>query len=84
MSDVPLIVGPDGKPPLRHIELTVQDAMVLRAYKRLLEKYALKEALYCSNCWDRDLSDGCKAFVRHEAIMIQCRCSERTFEGPTL
>jgi len=81
MSD---LVDVHGDPIRRHVEFTVQEAQLLRSYRRFLEKHHLKEALYCGKCWERELSDGCKAFVRPEAIMIQCRCTERTFDGATI
>jgi hypothetical protein len=78
------IVGPDGavinKPT---ITLTLDEAELLRRYKKFLHARGLREALYCNECWDRDLSDGCNAFVRDDAILIECRCKMRWFQGQT-
>ena len=65
------------------VMLSVEDAQILRQYRKFLERRGLREALYCNNCYQGNLSDGCRAFVTNEAILIECRCSMRTFQGPT-
>lgn len=65
------------------VALTLDEARLLREYKKLLERHGLREALYCSNCWAGTKEDGCKAFVRDDAIVIACRCRMRTFTGQT-
>jgi hypothetical protein len=68
---------------LPNVQLSLEDARLLREYKKFLTRHGLKEALYCSNCWSGTKEDGCKAFVRDEAIMIGCRCCVRSFQGQT-
>ena len=80
------ILSPDGTIAanvLPHIELSLQDAEILRNYKAFLERHKLREALYCQRCWDGHREDGCKAFVRADRILIECRCRTRTFMGMT-
>jgi len=84
MTETATILDANGELARQHVELTPGEAQLLRTYKRFLEKYNLKEALYCGQCWDRDLADGCKAFVRPDRIMVQCRCTERYFYGATI
>jgi hypothetical protein len=60
-----------------------REATLLRAYKKLLAKYHLREALYCNDCFEGDLSDGCRAFVTETQIGIKCRCKMRVFQGQT-
>lgn len=78
------IVTPEGEVANKPaVVLTKDEAELLRNYKKFLTKYNLREALYCSDCWGRDLSDGCKAFVRTEQILIECRCKMRFYQGMT-
>lgn len=65
------------------IKFDTEDARVLRLYKKLLHKYQLREAVYCQNCWNHQLSDGLEAFVTDDAIVFRCRCTQRVFQGPT-
>lgn len=78
------IVAPDGTVATRPtFMLTAKDAALLRAYKRFLQKYHLREALYCNDCFEGDLADGCQAFVTPMQIGILCRCTMRVFNGET-
>ena len=63
--------------------LDADDARLLRAYKKLLLKYGLREALYCNACWNHKFSDGTEAHVTDNEIVIRCRCSLRFYQGPT-
>ena len=67
----------------KEVLFTQAEAELLRAYKKLLLRHGLREALYCNQCWDHDLQDGCKAFVRDDRILIQCRCTTRAYAGQT-
>jgi hypothetical protein len=79
------IVGPNGeivnKPA--HI-LTTEEAAMLRQYKKFLAARGLREALYCNDCWDGGLSDGCRAYVTTNQVMIECRCKTRFYQGMTI
>lgn len=79
------IVGPDGEVANKpaHI-LTSEEALILRQYKKFLEARGLREALYCQDCWDGGLSDGCRAFVTSNQILIECRCKTRFFQGMSI
>lgn len=65
------------------VQFTLEEARLLREYKKLLQKHHLKEAMYCGNCWDGAKEDGCKAFVTDAEILIACRCRMRSFRGQT-
>jgi hypothetical protein len=78
------IIAPDGSVANKpNFNLTSEEAMMLRQYKKFLEAHGLREALYCQDCWDGGLSDGCRAFVTTNQIMIECRCKTRFFHGAT-
>ena len=78
------ILGPDGSVAvLPTVLLNDEDARLLRTYKQFLARHGLKEALFCQACWTGEREDGCKAFVTTNQIMIQCRCRNRFFQGPT-
>jgi hypothetical protein len=79
-----MILAADGSLANRTMTaLTVEDAELLRMYRKFLERYHLIEALYCAECWDKSRDDGCRAFVTGERILIECRCTVRTFQGST-
>lgn len=77
------LVDLHGRPAggVAHVHLSNEEAQILRAYKKFLHKHGLREALLCNSCFERNSPDGCRAFVRPERILIQCRCAERTYEG---
>ena len=78
------IVNPDGTLMNRPtVMLTRHEARLLRDYKKFLLKYALKEALYCSDCWTGHREDGCEAYVQDGKIGIICRCKTRLYLGHT-
>ena len=82
--EVGMIVAPDGTPArVSAIQLDHSDAILLRQYKKLLQRYGLREALFCNTCWDGNISDGCDASVTDGNIIIKCRCSLRTYVGGT-
>lgn len=64
-------------------DISIEDAILLRAYKKFLLKNDLREALYCQNCWGHNLADGCEAHVTDTGILIRCRCKIRTHKGST-
>jgi hypothetical protein len=78
------IVNPDGTLANRPtIQLSKDDAELLRSYKRFLQRLGLREALYCNHCWSGDREDGCKAFVTDSQIAVICRCRMRVHLGQT-
>lgn len=80
------ILDADGKTVERvgSREITFEEAKLLREYKKFLMKYELREALYCNQCWQHDLSDGCEAHVTQDDVLIKCRCQIRFYKGSTL
>lgn len=69
---------------LETILLTDQQARIMRDYKKLvLGPLGLKEALYCDQCWEHNLSHGLHAEVTSERIIMKCRCQLRVYNGPT-
>lgn len=89
MPDLATIVTPDGsvlnKPT---IELSAQDAQIIRAYERLLKRMGLRRpegvGVYCNACFEENRSDGTRYFVEPGRIWIECRCKVRVFEGSTI
>jgi len=78
------IVGPDGKAATYLTDvLSPEDAKLLRTYKKFLNRHGYKEALYCSRCWEQNLSHGCEAHVTDTDIGIRCRCRFTYFKGQT-
>lgn len=82
---VGLIVDPSTGDPaqIETVQFDPYEASILRAYKKILHRYQLIEALYCSRCWEHNLSHGLEAYVTNERILFRCRCCLRTFSGPT-
>lgn len=80
-----LIVDPSTGAPFQipTIQLTAEDARLLREYKKFLLRYGLRESNWCNSCWDGNLSDGCEAHVTDMQIIIKCRCALRVYMGPT-
>lgn len=77
-----LIVTPDGSAAqLETVHLTLEEASLLRMYKKFLQRRGLKEALYCDACWQGQLHHGCEAQVTDGQIFIKCRCTLRTYTG---
>lgn len=77
-----IIVTPDGSPAqLDTIHLDQAEAMLLRQYKKFLQRRGLKEALYCDACWGNHVHNGCEAQVTDGQIFIKCRCTLRTYTG---
>lgn len=76
------IYGPDGSVATKAaVRLTDEDATLLRAYKKFLQRYGLQEALFCVTCGHSSREDGCKSFVQDGQILIECRCSARLYLG---
>lgn len=79
------IVAPDGTVATRPTVMFSQsEAELLRRYKKFLQKYHLREALYCNECWDGNRSDGCEAYVMPDKIGVICRCRLRLYFGSTV
>ena len=80
-----LIVSPDGTAAnYPTVLLSMEDAKLLREYKKFLLRMGLKEAVYCNSCYERNLSHGTEFFVTSDQIMIKCRCQVRFYQGQTL
>jgi len=76
------ILGPDGAPAeVPTIVLDDDAARTFREYKKVLQRLGLKEALYCNECWDRNLDHGCEAYVTSSQIVVKCRCRIRFHQG---
>jgi hypothetical protein len=75
--------GTLGDDELPVTPITPEEARLLREYKKFLMRHGLREALYCSNCWQGEKEDGCKAFVTDADILIACRCTMRVHKGQT-
>lgn len=68
---------------LPSLELALEDVTLLRAYKKFLQRHGLREALFCNNCWQGQISDGCEAHVTDGDVLIKCRCRVRHYKGQT-
>lgn len=78
------IVTPDGKAAnYPSTSLSGEEAKLLREYKKFLNRWGYKEALYCSRCWEMNLQHGCEAYVTNTDIGIMCRCRYTFFKGAT-
>lgn len=78
------ILNPDGTVAnVANVPITGADAMLLRQYKKFLQRMGLREALYCNDCWNGDRHDGCDAAVTDNQIIIKCRCTVRSHFGMT-
>ena len=79
------IISPDGSvmnaPALT---LSMEDAKLLRVYKKFLLRNGLKEALYCNACFESNRSHGLEAFVTDDQILFRCRCRSLFYQGATL
>jgi hypothetical protein len=81
-----VIVDGKGEPLQVTAEiLTVEEAKLLRDYKKFLQRRGLVEALWCQACADRGsmMSSGMRAFVTDSQIGIRCRCRFLFHHGPT-
>ncbi len=80
------LVGPDGalikRPALM---LTMEEAKLLRAYKKFLLSHRLREApVRCEDCFANNRNDFHTFFVLDEQIMYACDCKELFYRGQTL
>ena len=81
-TDESVILAPDGGlANIPTVAISYTDALLLREYKKFLQRHGLREALYCNECWTKERHDGCEAFVTQTAIMIKCRCRNRFHRG---
>ncbi len=63
--------------------LTDADADLLRKYKRILQKYGMRESLWCLTCEEAGRQPGLKAYVTDGKIDFECRCTVRRYRGQT-
>lgn len=65
------------------VQLSPDQALLLRTYKKVLTELNLKEMLRCNACYTLHgpSYDGCAARVTASLIEIRCRCSHRIFRG---
>lgn len=75
-DDVTLVATP-------RMTLTQAEVEVLRAWKAILLRYGLKEALRCNPCFEANRPDGVEARVTASQVTIKCRCRWYTFAGYT-
>ena len=61
--------------------LSLDEARLLREYKKFLQAHHLREALYCSTCWSNNLSDGMEAHVNEAEVLMKCRHRMIYFKG---
>lgn len=80
-----VVIAPDGTVAnYPTVVLSLEDAKLLREYKKFLLRHGLREALYCNNCFEHNLSHGTEAYVTPDQIVIRCRCRLRFYQGQTL
>ena len=76
------IIGPDGsilnKPT---IPIEPEEARLLKKYRAFLEKYGLREAIFCQQCFDGNRADGTRFHVTPNGVMIECRCRTLLYAG---
>ena len=63
--------------------ISQSDAELLRKYKQFLQRYDLKEALYCTDCEEAGRPSGLRANVMDGRIDLACRCTVRRHRGQT-
>lgn len=65
------------------VQLSPDQALLLRTYKKVLMDLNLKEMLRCNSCYTLHgpSYDGCAARVTANLIEIRCRCSHRIYRG---
>lgn len=63
--------------------LSKEEAELLRKYKKFLQARGLKEAIFCTTCWDGDLSDGMDAHVTEGQILFKCAHRMLFYQGMT-
>ena len=65
------------------VDLARADAILLRQYQRVCNKYRLFEALRCRQCWALSTRDGLRARVTSASIRLECRCRILQYLGTT-
>ena len=69
-----VIVGPDGTPAtVPSVELSADDARLLREYKKFLRRHGLREGLWCNTCESLQHAPGTEAHVTDTDVLIRCR-----------
>lgn len=69
------IVAPDGS--LLNKPTTILEkgeADVIRAYKKIKDKYGFGEENRCFACWTGDRDDGMRGHTTDSQILYECRC----------
>ena len=80
-----LIVSPDGTAAnYPTVLLSMEDAKLLREYKKWLLRNGYREALYCNACYAANRSDGLEAYVTPDQMLFKCRCRALYYKGQTL
>lgn len=77
------ILLPNGIASTRDRLFSQTDAELLRKYKKLLEKYHLREKLWCRRCDEAGDHPGLRASVTDSKIDFACRCTVRRYRGQT-
>lgn len=70
-------------PTTRERIFSQADAELLRTYKKFMQKYHLRESLWCTKCEDAGEPPGLRATVTDSKIDFQCRCTVRRYRGQT-
>ncbi len=67
------------------IPLSAEEARMLRAYKKFLDKNHMREMNFCNRCWDhKTIHDGMHGHVTDNEIVFDCRCRTLLYQGMTL
>lgn len=77
------LIVPSGLAVTRDKVLSQTDAEMLRNYKKFLQKYGMRESLYCMKCDEQGLLSGLRASVMDDKIDFECRCTVRRYRGQT-
>lgn len=64
-----------------NVSLTTEEHKLLRMYRKFLAHRGLREALYCTACWNGSREDGTRASVTDHSALIECRCKTRSYYG---
>jgi hypothetical protein len=69
------VLDANGQPSARPTTiLTADEAALLRAYKKFLQKHGIRDASYCASCFSGNRHDGMQVRVTDAEIIFICRC----------